>query len=57
MPDTDNIELGQALPEKKIEAKYVESSDPEAFYRSSSSKGKFLGTPLVLSVTFLIMIH
>ncbi|KAL8920634.1 MAG: hypothetical protein Q9208_006116 [Pyrenodesmia sp. 3 TL-2023] len=38
MPETDNIELGQALPEKKVDAKHVDSSDPEAFYRISSSK-------------------
>ncbi|KAL8896795.1 MAG: hypothetical protein Q9207_007533 [Kuettlingeria erythrocarpa] len=38
MPDTDNIELGHAPPEKKVDAKYADSSDPESFYRSNSSK-------------------
>ncbi|KAI4173126.1 MAG: hypothetical protein LQ346_008470 [Caloplaca aetnensis] len=38
MPDTDNIELGQAPPEKKVDVKHVDTSDPESFYRSNSSK-------------------
>ncbi|KAL8748223.1 MAG: hypothetical protein Q9184_007493, partial [Pyrenodesmia sp. 2 TL-2023] len=38
MAETANIELGQALPEKKVDVKHVDSSDPEAFYRTTSSK-------------------
>lgn len=45
MPDTDNIELGQAPPEKKVDVKHVDTSDPESFYRSNSSKGKLHDLP------------